>query len=232
MPKKTILVVECDPSMLDFYRVIFEFVHSGKNGWIPARSGEEALRVARRAPASFDAVILDWGLPDMDGLVLAARLRAVTGRPNLPLLMVSARGDAAERTAALEAGVDDYLSKPVDAGELMARLRKMLGRQRSPPVAPPPIRGLRVDSETGCVIVGGRMQKLFPKELDLLLVFLRRPNRVLPLAYLWEAVWGYESENRDNSLEAAISNLRRKLGPTWPRRLETFRGKGYRLNLE
>lgn len=233
MLRDNVLVVEDDESMLDFYRVLFESFHAKELSWVCTRSGAEALRVARRSPGAVGAAIVDWGLPDVDGLALVPRLRAVAGKPDLPVLMVSGRGDAVRRAEALEAGVDDFLTKPVEASELIARLRKVLARRRAAAApAPGAVRGLRVDADTGAVVAGGRRRKLFPKELDLLLVFLRRPDRVLTPYFLWEAVWGYESDNRDNVIEVTISNLRRKLGPSWARRLETFRGKGYRLRLD
>jgi DNA-binding response OmpR family regulator len=233
MKRPRILVVEDDESMLELYRVFFEILHPREFSWSAAQSGgrvSSALRAGDRP----SVVILDWELPDMSGLEVLERLRRDPSFSELPVIVVTAKDELQDRVSALEAGADDYFVKPVIVEELLARLRGILSRRRPTPAEERKlvVHDLELDLATTKLKVRGRPVHLFAKELGLLVTFLRRPNMIHSSAYLWDTVWGYENPNAENIVEVAISNLRRKLGPVWARRLETHRRKGYLLSTE
>lgn len=224
-----VLVVEDDPEMRDVYKRFFDaWTDEGFVAEIVA-DGEKALEVMARRPV--DLLVVDWRLPGLPGPSLVSALRAHPRTRSVGVLMVSGRTRLEDELAALEAGSDDYLSKPVDERRLLARLRSLRRRRelafsrRSAERHP----GLSYDPHAGRVEVDGVPVRLTPKELDLLGVFLHRPDALLPASFLWEYAWGYESENWTHVLAATLSSLRRKLGPRWGGRLKVLRGRGYRF---
>lgn len=192
-----------------------------------AASAAEALRLALPAP---DAILLDLGLPDMDGLVLLARLRALS---TAPILIVTARDAVPQRIAGLDAGADDYILKPFDLGELEARLRAVLRRPgaRSGETS---FAGLTLNmQERRLAAAGGAAQELTPREATLMAALIAARGRVVVRDALAEQLYGAVDEVSANALEATVSRLRRKLTalaatPT----LETVRGIGYRLRAD
>jgi two-component system response regulator MprA len=192
--------------------------------------GASALRgLALRAP---DAVILDLQLPDIDGLEICRRLRSAGDR--VPILMLTARDAVNDRVEGLDAGADDYLVKPFDLAELLARLRALLRRRASGEADGTILRfeDLTLNPTTREVTRGERTIDLTKIEFDLLELFLQYPRQVLTRDQILDLVWGYNFDSGTNSLAVYIGYLRRKLEEGGEARLiHTVRGVGYALRL-
>lgn len=195
-----------------------------------APDGEEALIcAARREP---DIVVLDLGLPDLDGVQVITQLRATS---QAPILVLSGRTDSADKVDALDAGADDYVTKPFGMDELLARLRAM--SRRSVPEAIDPVRfgGIEVDLVAKRITVTRSdtryEERLTPTEWRLLETFLESPGRLLSQAALLSAVWGPGYETAHGNLRLYVAQLRRKLedDPSRPRHFVTEPGLGYRF---
>jgi len=192
-----------------------------------AGDGGEALRLAGRAPV--DAVVLDLGLPDMDGLQVIEGLR---GWSPVPIVVLSARSDTADTIAALEAGADDYVTKPFVVGELLARLAAVLRRVSAQPAAAQVILGdVAVDLAAHAVTRGAEPVHLSPTEWRLLEVLLRHPGMLVTQGELLRAVWGPAYETEAHYLRRYLAKLRAKLevDPARPRHLLTEAGMGHRF---
>jgi two-component system KDP operon response regulator KdpE len=202
---------------------------SGNYAIIEAANGQEALRaVTSERP---DLVILDLGLPDIDGVEVTRRLREWT---QIPIIIVSVREQESDKIAALDAGADDYLTKPFGAGELLARIRVALRRAtqtESEPVFTSD--GLSVDLTLRAVTVAGQPVTLTPTEYDLLKLFIKHAGKVLTHHQLLRSVWGNGYESDTHILQVNISNLRRKIepDPARPTHIVTEPGVGYRLKI-
>jgi two-component system KDP operon response regulator KdpE len=194
-----------------------------------ATTGEEALAaVAADRP---DVILLDLGLPDMDGIEVTRRLREWT---QIPIIIISVREQEKDKIAALDAGADDYLTKPFGVGELMARLRSALRRSAQAETDPVFKTGdLVVDLNQREVLVNGQPVFLTPTEYDLLRTFVKHAGKVLTHDQLLRAVWGTAYESETHMLQVNISNLRRKIepDPVRPSYLITEPGVGYRLKI-
>ncbi len=188
--------------------------------WV--RDGLEADSVL--GLVEYDAVVLDLGLPGLGGLELLTRLRA-TGSAT-PVLILTARDTVSDRVAGLDRGADDYLVKPFDLGELLARLRALL--RRAAGRAEPLLRDgdLVLDPVTRAVTLDARPVELSPRELSLLHELMSHPGEVLSRARLEERLYGWGDEIASNAVEVHIHNLRRKLGSD---RIRTVRGSGYSM---
>ena len=200
---------------------------------VEAPDGTTALRLA--AEYAPDLVLLDLRLPDMDGLEVARRLR---GWCATPIVVLSARGQESQKVAALDAGADDYVTKPFGFQELLARMRVAL-RHASRPVGAGPETSfsagpLVVDLERRRVRVEGRDVRLTPTEYKLLAVLVRHAGRVVTHGQLLREVWGPWSEEQNQYLRVYMTHLRRKLepDPMRPRLFETDAGVGYRLRTD
>jgi two-component system KDP operon response regulator KdpE len=219
-----ILVVDDEPAIQRFLRTSL-----ASHGYavFTASTGQEALqRVADDRP---DMVILDLGLPDIDGIEVTRLLREWT---RIPILIVSVRGQEADKIAALDAGADDYLTKPFGTGELLARMRVSLRRALVPGGDPIFETGdLIVDLGRRMVTLTGEEVKLTPTEYDLLRVMVTHAGKVLTHRQLLREVWGGGYEHDTHTLRVNVSNLRRKIepDPSRPRYLVTEPGVGYRL---
>lgn len=192
-----------------------------------ASDGEEALLCERRQGS--DLIVLDVLMPRLDGLEACRRLRA-SGSAT-PVLMLTARVEVEDRVEGLDAGADDYLTKPFALDELLARVRALL-RRRSDAVRPEILRYGEVALDTGTLEVfrGPRRLVLTRMEFQLLELFLRHPRRVLTRAVIFERVWGYDFGASSNALDVYIGYLRRKLEADGePRLIQTVRGVGYAL---
>jgi DNA-binding response OmpR family regulator len=190
-----------------------------------AGTGAEAERQLKREP--FDAVILDLMLPDTDGLELCRRIRAES---NIPLLMLTARGDPLDRVVGLELGADDYLPKPFEPRELLARLRAILRRQRAAATADVLRFGrLEIDRSARQVRVDGQEKPLTGYQYTLLLALAERAGRVLSRDALMDLTKGTALEDFDRSIDVHISRIRAAIedDPKKPRRVLTVRGAGY-----
>jgi two-component system KDP operon response regulator KdpE len=222
-----VLVIEDEPAILRFLRA--SLVAQGFR-LVEATSGDEGLRqAATRQP---DIVVLDLGLPDVDGLEVIRRLREWTA---VPIIVLSARGQESDKIAALDAGADDYVSKPFGVGELLARMRVALRRAaRTPHDAGNPVFALgelQVDLARRRVSVRGAEIHLTPIEYRLLTTLVRHAGRVLTHRQLLREVWGQPYSEQTHYLRVFMGALRRKLeaDPARPRYLLTEPGVGYRL---
>ncbi|MBX6340940.1 MAG: response regulator transcription factor [Thermomicrobiaceae bacterium] len=226
-----ILIVEDERSIASFLRRGLSY--EGYRVTI-AEDGQRALDAARDDPP--DLVVLDIMLPGgIDGLEVCRRLRAAGD--GIPILMLTARDEVADRVAGLDAGADDYLVKPFAFEELLARIRALLRRhERRRQDAEEKVvyhfADLTLDTSTRFAYRGERQISLTTREYELLLLFMRHPNQVLTRDLIMERVWGYDFPGESNVLEVYISNLRRQLEAGGePRLLQTVRGAGYALRM-
>jgi DNA-binding response OmpR family regulator len=187
-------------------------------------TGGAALRRLERQ--DIDALVLDLGLPDIDGSDVLLRLRE--RGVNVPVLVLTARDAVASRVAALERGADDYLVKPFEYAELLARIRALLRRAAAPRWAPLSCNGLMLDPTELEIMVGNARVRLSPREHALLALFLRRKGELLRREDILLQVFGYNFEPGTNLVNVHIANLRKKLrnGPVV---IDAVRGVGYRL---
>jgi DNA-binding response OmpR family regulator len=194
-----------------------------------AGSGGAGIALARRE--SFDALILDLMLPDMDGLEVCRQIRTHSGADaNAPILMLTARGDAVDRVIGLEMGADDYLAKPFEPRELLARLRSILRRTRGEPAAPVLRFGrLEIDTAARQVRRDGEVCNLTSHQYALLLALAQHAGRVMSRDALMELLRNERLEAFDRSIDVHISRIRAAVedDPKKPRRVITVRGAGY-----
>jgi len=188
------------------------------------RSGLAALEAS-----DFDAVILDVMLPDTDGFEVCRRIRA---RSDVPILMLTARGDATDRIVGLEIGADDYLPKPFDPRELLARLGAVLRRTRpAASASAPPLRfgRLTIDRQARLVLVDGKRRELTGRQFDLLALLAERAGRVLSREQIMTALGAEGWDSVDRSIDVHVSRIRTAVedDPKRPRFLRTVRGVGY-----
>jgi two-component system KDP operon response regulator KdpE len=192
-----------------------------------AGDGGAALQLAAAHPP--DVVILDLGLPDLDGVDVITGLRGWT---TVPILVLSGRSDSTDKVDALDAGADDYVTKPFGMDELVARLRAML-RRSTPTEATPAVEfgGVRVDLAARQVTVHGAEVRLTPTEWHLLEILARHPGKLLSQRQLLTEVWGPGYETAHGNLRLYMAQLRRKLepDPSRPRYFRTEPGMGYRF---
>ena len=221
-----VLVVDDEPA-------IRRFLHTSLSGHgyqtFEAVDGQEALSaVMAHRP---DLVVLDLGLPDMDGIEVTRRLREWT---QVPIIIVTVQEQEAAKVAALDAGADDYVTKPFSMGELLARMRAALRRAAAPAGEPVFSSGeLTVDLARRLVSVSGREVQLTPTEYDLLRALVTYAGKVLTHRQLLRQVWGAGYEGETHLLRVNMSNLRHKLEPdaTRPYYILTEPGVGYRLRV-
>ena len=191
-----------------------------------AAGGVEALDAIGRMPPS--AVVLDVTMPDLDGVTVVRRLRAEG--VDVPVCILSARDEVADRVAGLEAGADDYLVKPFALEELTARLNALLRRRGANGAGPYVVADVVVDLRRHVATRGGRELDLTRREFELLETFARHPGQVLSREQLLEMVWGYATSVETNVVDVFVGYLRRKLeGSGEPRILHTVRGVGWAL---
>ena len=190
-----------------------------------SHDGEAALEEARRFNP--DAVVLDLGLPKLDGIEVARRLRE---HDDVPILMLTARDAIEARVEGLDVGADDYLVKPFDRQELLARIRALLRRRPPRGAASLVVADLSLNPDTHEVSRGERTVELTQREFELLEYLMRNERIVIARQRLLEEVWGYDPFANTNTIEVFISNLRRKLESDGEARLlHTIRGAGYVL---
>jgi two-component system KDP operon response regulator KdpE len=222
---RLVLLVEDEPSMARLVRSVL--VAEGYGVFEVSTARDALLQATARTP---DLVLLDLGLPDRDGLEVVRGLRAWT---QTPVVVVSARDREDQKVAALDAGADDYLTKPFAAGELLARMRVALRHAASPAGAEPVYEseGLRIDVGDRRCRVDGREVRLTPTEWKVVAVLVRHAGGIVLQRALLRDVWGPGSEEQTHYLRIYVSGLRKKLerDPTRPRHLVTEPGIGYRL---
>lgn len=193
-----------------------------------AASGASALKTA--AAYHPDLIVLDLGLPDMDGVDVCRQMREATG---VPILVLSARGAEGDKVAALDAGADDYVTKPFGAEELLARIRAALRRVEGPaPSSEPIVRGgLVIDRERFRVLRDGEEVRLTPKEFELLIYLAQHPGRVLTHRVILKAIWGPHAAGQPEHLRVLVGSLRKKIepNPSAPQYILTEPWVGYRF---
>ncbi|MFN0186527.1 MAG: phosphate regulon transcriptional regulator PhoB [Aquabacterium sp.] len=221
-----VLVVEDEPAIAEL--VALNLRHAGHDVQV-VDSAERAVQVVdQRLP---ELVLLDWMLPGQSGLSLARRWRAQERTRHLPLIMLTARGEEADRVSGLDAGADDYLPKPFSTQELLARIRAVL-RRRAPQSLGEQVEvaGLRLDPASRRVARGEVDLKLGPTEFRLLQFLLSHPERVHTRSHLLDQVWGDHVFIEERTVDVHIKRLREALTPGGcADMIETVRGAGYRL---
>ncbi|MEO8672394.1 MAG: response regulator transcription factor [Tahibacter sp.] len=218
-----LLLVEDDARLAE---MLAEYL--GEAGFRVTAAGSGAAALERLAAGEFDALVLDLMLPDMDGLDVCRQLRA---HSDLPVLMLTARGDATDRIVGLELGADDYLPKPFQPRELLARLRAILRRRGSGSVSDAPLRfgRLEIDRAARALRLDGRVCTITSYQFSLLLVLADNAGRVLTRDGLMDLLKGEQLESFDRSIDVHISRIRAAIedDPKHPRRIITLRGAGY-----
>jgi two-component system phosphate regulon response regulator PhoB len=221
-----ILVVEDEPAIQELLALNLE--HAGHHV-LRARDAEEAGELVRHALP--DLILLDWMLPGQSGASFARTLRRDERTKQVPIIMLTARGQEQDKVAGLDAGADDYVTKPFSPRELLARIKAVL-RRRAPELTDEPIEisGLRLDPATHRVSAGGTQLDLGPTEFRLLHFLMAHPERVHSRTHLLDQVWGDHVFVEERTVDVHIRRLRKALEPTAHDRLiETVRGSGYRL---
>lgn len=217
-----ILVVEDDEDIVDVLRRTLR-----AEGYEVRTAGDGPQALEGLVEFSPDLVILDLGLPGMDGIEICARIREGEHR-EVPVLMLTARADAEDRVTGLDSGADDYLVKPFDRAELLARIRALLRRHPPRGSAMVSVGDLRLNPDLQEAKRGDREIELTKREFELLEYLMRNQRLVISRERLLEEVWGYDPLDETNTIDVFISNLRRKLEEGGePRILHTKRGAGY-----
>ncbi len=224
-----ILIVEDDAAIGEGLRTALE-----GQGYVVTWCERGLDALAHTDTTAFALVLLDLGLPDLDGVEVCRRMRA--GAVASTIVMLTARTEEADVVAGLDAGADDYLTKPFRLAELLARVRAHVRRERSPTVAadatePMSVGALTIDAEARRVYVDAAEIDLRPKEFDLLQLLVAEVGRALTREHIMSAVWDEHWFGPTKTLDMHISALRRKLGDPGPVTITTLRGVGYRLEV-
>jgi DNA-binding response OmpR family regulator len=221
----TILVVDDEPIVRE---VVVRYLRRDGHRTLEAGDGDRARELLEHDLPNL--VVLDVMLPGMDGLALCRWIRA---RSDLPVILLTARGEEADRIVGLELGADDYVTKPFSPRELAARVRTVLRRAEPPAFgeARVSVGDLEIDAGTREVTLNGRALKLTAKEFDLLWFLASHPRHVFSRSQLMDRVWGYESAVDTGTVTVHVRRLREKIedDPAQPKLLETVWGVGYRL---
>ncbi len=228
MNKPLILIVEDDPPIRNLISVALE-AHDYRH-ISAANAGNAIMEATSHNP---DIVLLDLGLPDLDGVKVIQKIRSWS---NMPIIVISARSDDSDKIEALDAGADDYLTKPFSVNELLARLRVTIRRLNQSQMDNADqtvfVNGpLRIDYAAGCASLNGEELHLTPIEYRLLTLLARNCGKVLTHNYITQQVWGTSWENNVASLRVFMATLRKKLepAPDSPAFLQTHVGIGYRM---
>ena len=229
MNKPVVLVVEDDVPVRNLMITTLK-THDYK--FLTAADGAEAILLA--SSHNPDVVFLDLGLPDMDGIDV---IRQIRGWSNMPVIVISARSDDTDKIEALDAGADDYLTKPFSVDELLARLRVTVRRlslmsSGSGADSAVYINGkLKIDYSAGCAYLDGQELKLTPIEYKLLCLLAKNTGKVLTHTYITQQIWGRSWDNDVASLRVFMATLRKKLdsAPDAPQYIQTHVGIGYRM---
>jgi two-component system, OmpR family, alkaline phosphatase synthesis response regulator PhoP len=226
-PRARLLLVEDEPSLV---LTLTDRLRAEGYAVEAVRDGDTAL--ARALAGGFDLVVLDVMLPGRDGFEVCRELRARGA--DLPVLMLTARTQLVDRVVGLKLGADDYLTKPFEALELLARIEALLRRSRRGVATTPgnlSLGGVRVDFRRGEALRGDEVVPLAPRELELLEFFAAHPDEVLSRERLLDEVWGYDATVQSRTVDVHVAGLRQKLeeDPARPRFLRTVHGRGYRF---
>ena len=225
MMSQTILVVDDEPRIVT---LVCDYLEQAGFHVLSARDGQAALHLARRERP--DLIVLDLMLPGLDGLDVCRRLRQESA---VPIIMLTARVEEADRVVGLELGADDYVIKPFSPRELVARVRAAL-RRANGQVGPSPIiraGDLELDTEALAATIGGQSVDLTTSEFQILTTLARQPGRIFRREQLLESLHGVAFDGYDRSVDSHIKNIRRKIepDPRHPQYIETVYGVGYRF---
>ncbi|MBS4096476.1 MAG: phosphate regulon transcriptional regulator PhoB [Sulfuricella sp.] len=223
----TILIVEDEPAIQEL--VAFSLRQAGHLP-VAAHSAEQALDIVRAALP--DLILLDWMLPGMSGVAFARKIKSDAATREVPIIMLTARGDEQDKVTGLETGADDYITKPFSPRELQARIKAVL-RRRAPQMTSDPVEicGLRLDPESHRVSGDSKPVELGPTEFRLLHFLMTHPERVHSRAQLLDQVWGNGVFVEDRTVDVHIRRLRKALEETGHDPLvQTVRGSGYRFS--
>jgi DNA-binding response OmpR family regulator len=225
--RSLVLVIEDEPNIASFARMYLEA--AGYRVLVEGRGDTGLATAERESPA---LVVLDLMLPGMDGYEVTRRLRQGSG--GTPIIMLTARDDAVDKVVGLELGADDYLTKPFNPRELVARVRAVLRRAETRPAGPPApasatyeLDGLRIEVGAREVYVDEEPVALTPKEFDLLTTLVEHRGLVLSREQLLERVWGFTFLGDSRTIDVHVRQLRRKLGDACP--IQTVWGTGYKV---
>lgn len=228
MSKLKILIVEDEAPLRNLIRTT---LYTRDYAYETAENGKTALMIA--ASSNPDLVLLDLGLPDLDGTEVIKRIRSWS---NMPIIVLTARSEMSDKISALDCGADDYLTKPFDVEELLARIRVIQRRlsvtQTRLPQEQIFVNGdLKIDYVQGCVYMNGEELHLTPSEYKLLCILSRNVGRVLTYRFISKEIWGNEWESNSGSLRVFMTTLRRKLekGGKAQSYIQTHVGVGYRM---
>ena len=225
LPK--VLVVEDEPAIAELIAVNLRH-----NGFVPVWA-EDGPSAQRELDAVLpDVILLDWMLPGQSGLQLARKWRSDARTRAIPILMLTARGDEPDKVAGLDAGADDYITKPFSTQELLARIRAVL-RRRAPEQASEALEvaGLRLDAAAHRVSLHGQELRIGPTEFKLLRYLMAHPERVHARAQLLDKVWGDHVFIEERTVDVHVKRLREALGAA-SSMVETVRGAGYRFSAQ
>lgn len=222
----SVVVVEDDRGIQELLRFTLE-----RNGYRAACADTAEQAEALLRTSLPDLVIIDWMLPGISGMALTRKLRSDVRTRNLPVIMVTARGEEPDRVAGLEGGADDYIVKPFSPKELVARVQAVL-RRRAPELAGGVLQigALHLDTASHETRVNGERITLTPAEFRLLRFLMANPGRVYTRQQLLDNVWGDNVYIEDRTVDAHIRRLRVALGPEAEQMVETVRGAGYKLS--
>lgn len=225
----SVLIVEDEPAQMELLAYNLE-----KAGFavLRADNGEEGLLIARESQPAL--IVLDWMLPELSGIEVCRQLKRNRETREIPVLMLTARGEEADKVRGLDTGADDYVVKPYSVSELLARVRALLRRARSAASGAVLSHGdLTLDPEQHKVTRAGTPIRLGPTEFRLLSVFLERPGRVWSREQLLDRVWSRDAEIDFRAIDVHIGRLRKALRlPDHPDPIRTVRGAGYALDLD
>jgi DNA-binding response OmpR family regulator len=227
--KERIYIVEDDPDMREVTRLVLERAHYRVT---EAGTAEESLaEIQKELP---DLLVSDIQLPGISGIRLLEILRQEERTRHIPIILLTVLGKNPEKVRGLKSGADDYITKPYDPSEFVARVEALLRRASGPLVEKPRVlefKKLSVDLDRREVILDGKNVDLRRKEFDLLVLFLENPGRLMTRTRIGHALWGEEVVVTDNALTSHIKTLRSLLGP-YGRRIETQVGEGYKFDDE
>lgn len=215
-----LLVVEDNKRLGPFLKRALE-----EEGYVTDLVAEGALALRHAETIEYDLIVLDWMLPDTDGTTVCRILRA--HGCSVPIVMLTARAEVSERITGLDAGADDYIVKPFDLGEFLARVRAHVRRESGGHLLN--IGPLVLDRIERRATLDGEVLALTPREFSVLVHLARSAGRIVPRTELLSKVWNTTFDPGSNIVEAHVKNLRDKLG-TYSRMIETVRGTGYRLS--
>ncbi|HEU0028870.1 MAG TPA: response regulator transcription factor [Ktedonobacterales bacterium] len=230
--KLRLLVVDDEQAIVDFIKLGMRY-----EGFQVEQAGDGYVAIDLAQRVHPDVIILDVMLPTMDGLEVCRRLRGSEATSNIPILMLTAKDEVRDRVTGLEAGADDYLTKPFSFDELLARVRALLRRQQRIVAAGGPggrmltVADITLDEAAREVKRGERIVELTATEYNLLHLFMTHPRQVLDRQTILNRVWGYDFMGETNIIEVYVRYLREKLedDPSAPRLIQTVRGVGYVL---